>query len=82
MSNEEKIFEGLEDIRSDLATVKVKIDDIEMRMAFGISEPQPTPAQQLEAIRQMHELFPFTDEENEEFGRYMEELENKRGDIA
>ena len=72
MSNEEKIFEGLEDIRSELAIIETKINDIELQIKSTNHEAEPTPEEQSETIRLMHELFPFTDEENEEFGKYMD----------
>ena len=74
MSNEEKILAGLEDIRADLATIKCKVDEIEFKIMFGDDSEPPS-----DLISQMRELFPFTDEENEEFGKYMTELENQRG---
>ena len=80
MSNEEKILAELAAIRAGLSDVSVSINRIGNE--FKSDKSEPTPADQLEVLRRLHEEFPFTDEENEAFGKYMEELENGKGRIA
>ena len=81
MSNEEKILEGLEDIRSDLATVKRKINDIEFEIMFKEPESEPplTIEEQRVAFRKL--IDSISDEEAAEFGRYVDELEREKGGI-
>ena len=79
MSNEEKILAELAAIRAELATVQSEVVTMRAeveRLNGKVKEPVPTSAEQLDVLRRLNEEFPFTDEENEAFGKYMEELEN------
>ena len=68
MTNEEKILSMLEKIQSDIETLKNS----------GVSEEvrKPTPQEQLAAIEGLADM--LTDEEKIEFGKYMDEEENKQ----
>lgn len=77
MSNEEKILAALEDIRSDLATIKTKLDGINTNIKAKNSKSNPTPAQQREAF---HDLInSISDEDAKEFGKMVEEMERQKG---
>lgn len=77
MSNEEKILAELKAIRAELATVEARLNNIEMKSVR--KEPEPTSAQQLKAVIEMSHL--LTDEEKENFGKYMDEIERQKGII-
>lgn len=79
MTNEEKILAELENIKAELATLKRSIDDIEMKILFSEPEPEPTSEQQRAAIIGLSQL--LTDEEKESFGKYMDEIERRKGII-
>lgn len=78
VSNEEKILDRLEDVRADLATVKAKVDAIERDILFkDWKEQAPTREEQREAF---HDLInSISDEDAEEFGRMVEEMERQKG---
>ena len=80
MSNEEKILAELKAIRAELATVQSEVVTMRAEVARlngKNKKSTPTPAQQREAF---HDLInSISDEDAEEFGRMVEEMERQKG---
>ena len=77
MSNEEKILAELEAIRAELATVRAEVE--ELKTASILEKPALTPEQRLAAFHKL--IDSISDEEAEEFGRFVDEMEPQKGGV-